>query len=116
ALFSGIVAIIAGRNRRRKEKNEDGTERNAGTDEDEGERSKTALILRVLALIVGIAAMVMFFLTEDWKLPVVPMDGWTPLVFVLLLVTVILTMASFGFDKAPEKDAEDESDNSQGSG
>ena len=117
AIFSGIIAIIAGRKRRRKEKDKNGTERSSRMDEDERKRSKTALIIRVLALIFGIVSVVVFFLTEDWKLPVVPMDGWTPLMFVLLLVTLALTMASFGFDEAPEEDAEDEKDSSaQGSG
>jgi len=116
AIFSGVIALIAGRNRRRKEKNKDGTERSTRADEDKKERSKTALIFRVLALIVGIVTMVVFFLTEDWRLPVVPMDGWTPLMFILLLVTLVLTMASFGFDEAPEEDAEVEADTSMGSG
>ena len=101
ALFAGIVAVIAERNRRRKEKNNGGTE-------DERRRSKTAFILRALALIVGVVSVIVFFLTEDWKLPVVPMDGWTPLMFILLLAALILTMVSFRFDE----DAEEKEDTS----
>ena len=106
AVFAGIVALIAGRNRIRKDKDENSTEKVSGTDEDERRRSKTAFIFRALALVFGIASVIVFFLTEDWNLPVVPMDGWTPLMFVLLLAALVLAMSSFGLDK----DAEDEAD------
>ena len=120
AIFSGIVALIAGRNRIKKEKNKDEDEESSETEEEEedeeeedeegdkGEKSKTALIFRVLALIVGIVSVVVFFLTEDWKLPVVPMDVWTPLMFILLLVTLAFTMSSFWLDEDPKEEEEEE--------
>ncbi|MCL2295755.1 MAG: InlB B-repeat-containing protein, partial [Methanomassiliicoccaceae archaeon] len=55
-IFTGIIAIIGGRDRTRKE-------------DDDGERSKTALSFRVLALILGIVSVIIFFLTEDWTVP-----------------------------------------------
>ena len=84
AVFTGIIAVIAGRDRFRKD--------------DEEKRSKTALILRVLTLIIGIISVIIFFLTEDWNLPVTPTDGWTLIMFILFLVTLILTMVSFRLD------------------
>ena len=84
AVFTGIIAVIAGRDRFRKD--------------NEEKRSKTALILRVLALIIGIISVIIFFITEDWSLPVAPMDNWTLLMFILLLATLILTAVSFRFD------------------
>lgn len=90
AVFTGAIAVIAGWERLRN---------------DDGEKgSKTALLLRLLALIIGIVSVLVFFLTEDWSLPVEPADGWTLLMFILFLATLILTVISFKFDDA-ENDA-----------
>ncbi|MDR0509379.1 MAG: hypothetical protein LBG63_06145, partial [Candidatus Methanoplasma sp.] len=61
AIFAGLIAIAAGWNRRRKEEDDD-EKKNSEIDEDERKRSKTALLLRVLALIVGIVSVIVFFL------------------------------------------------------
>ena len=90
AVFTGIIAVIAGRDRFRKN--------------NEEKRSKTAMTFRVLALIIGLVSIIIFFLTEDWNLPVVPMDKWTLLMFILFLATLVLTMVSFRYDEAPEED------------
>ena len=93
AVFTGVIALIAGRGRLRK---------------DNGERrSKAALMFRVFALIIGLASAVIFFLTEDWHLPVEPTDEWTLLMFILFLAALIVTMVSFRYDEAPEDDAEE---------
>jgi uncharacterized membrane protein YidH (DUF202 family) len=88
AIFTGIIAVIGGRNRFRKD--------------DDEKKSRTALILRILTLAIGIISVIIFFLTEDWSLPVTPMDSWTLLMFILFLATLILAMSSFRFDRTPE--------------
>jgi hypothetical protein len=93
AVFTGIIAVIAGRDRFRKD--------------NEEKRSKTAMMFRVLALMIGLISIIIFFLTEDWNLPVTPMDEWTLLMFILFLATLVLTMVSFRYDRAPEGDEED---------
>ena len=93
AILTGIIAVIAGRDRFRKD--------------DEEKRSKTALILRVLTLVIGVTTVIIYFLTEDWNLPVTPTDGWTLIMFILLLATLVLTFVSFRFDETPADDEED---------
>lgn len=88
AAVTGIIAIIAGKDRFRK---------------DDGEKkSKAAMFFRLFAFVIGIISVFVFFLTEDWSLPVAAADGWTLLMFVLLLAALILTMVSFRFDKSEE--------------
>ena len=89
ALMAGIIGIAAGRNRV-----EDNRER----------RSKTAAILRILGLIIGVVSIIVFILTEDWTLPPTPMDEWSLLMLILFIAAAASVFASFRFDKAEEKD------------
>ena len=93
AIFTGLIAVAAGKDRFRKD--------------DVEKRSKTAMILRLLALIIGIISVIVFFLTEDLTIAMIT-DKWTLLMFILLLVTLVLTFVSFRFDKDSEgEDAEE---------
>jgi len=87
-VFTGMTAVIAGRNRFRKEERE--------------KRSKTALFFRLSALILGIISVIIFFLTEDWNLPAVFIDKWSLLTFALFLTALIAALASFRFDEDKE--------------
>ena len=98
ALLAGIIAVIAGRGRTRRY--------------DEEKLSKTALILRLLAIIIGIVSIIIFLITEDMSLPMVIIDKWTLLMLILLLVNLIAALYSFRLDEPHEKDAEDEEDTS----
>jgi predicted outer membrane repeat protein len=90
ALVAGLIAVAVGRGRSR---------------EGDGERSsKLAWALRTVALVVGIAAVILFFLTEDWTQPVAPYDEWTVLTFVLFFASVIPAMLSWRFDEPNEDD------------
>ena len=86
AIFSGMIALVAGMGRVRKY--------------DEEKRSKTGVALRALALIISIVSVIVFFVTEYGNPIPVAVDTWTPLMFVLLLATLILAMISIRFDKA----------------
>ena len=86
AVFAGVIALIAGRDRFRTD--------------DEEKRSKTGIILRVLALIIGIVSLILFFLTEDWSMIPAATDTGTPLMLILMFATLVLAMVSFRFDKA----------------
>jgi uncharacterized repeat protein (TIGR02543 family) len=88
ALVAGIAAFIGGKGRTR---------------EGDGEhRSKVALVLRVASIGVGVISIIVFFLTEDWTQPVVPIDRWTLLMFILFLVSTATALLSFHFDKEDE--------------
>jgi len=86
AIFTGMIALVAGKSRFRKD--------------DEEKRSKIGVTFRVLAMIIGIVLVIVFFLTDDWGMTPVIATVWTPLIFILLLVTLILAMVSFRFDGA----------------
>ena len=96
ALLAGIAVLFAGRNRVRDEKDD------AKVKNGRGRRSKPALILRVIGLILGIVSVIVFFLTEDWTLPVEFTDGWSLLMIVLLLAALIVSLLSFRFDRKDE--------------
>jgi hypothetical protein len=83
ALFTGIIAVVAGRNSSGKDSGEKGP--------------KPALMLKVIALTIGLIAVAVFFLTEHGDLPAAP----TLLMFILFLAALVLTMVSFRYDKAP---------------
>ncbi|MDR3075274.1 MAG: hypothetical protein LBU30_04470 [Candidatus Methanoplasma sp.] len=87
AIISGIIALIAGRDLRRDA--DDGT--GNGTEE----RPKTSFFLRIAAFIIGIASIIIFFLTEDMSLTPIPTDSWTLLSVILLIIVLIMTMVSF---------------------
>ncbi|MCL2295695.1 MAG: hypothetical protein FWC29_01255, partial [Methanomassiliicoccaceae archaeon] len=103
AVFTGIIAVIGGKDRRRKEGDDD-AKKNSEIDEGDRKRSKSAFLLRITAVILGIASVIIFFLTEDWTLPVTAMDEWTLLMFILFLAAVITALVSFRFDESPEDD------------
>ena len=92
AVLTGAIAVAAGRGRLRKD--------------EEEKRSDAAMLFRLLALVIGIFSAVIFILTEDWNLPVEPADGWTILMFLLLIASLAVTMISFRFDEDPEDDSE----------
>jgi peptidoglycan/LPS O-acetylase OafA/YrhL len=94
ALAAGIAALIGGRKR---------------TKEGDGEhRSKTALILRVASIVVGVVSIVVFFITEDWTQPVIPIDRWTLLMLILFLISAAVALLSFRFDEDVEEEDEDD--------
>jgi len=91
ALITGSIAFIAGIGR---------------SDGNSERRSKTSFILKAAALIIGVVTVIVFFTTEQWSLPVTPIDGWTPLMFILFLAVLVLTMISFRFEGGKRSKAE----------
>ncbi|MDR2845952.1 MAG: hypothetical protein LBV63_01575, partial [Candidatus Methanoplasma sp.] len=90
ALAAGVVALIGGRGR---------------TKEGDGEhRSVVAFTLRIVSIVVGIISLIIFFLTEDWTQPVVPIDGWTLLMLILLIISAAIALISYHFDKDEEEE------------
>jgi hypothetical protein len=93
ALAAGVVAIIGGRGR---------------TKDGDGEhRSVLALVLRVASIIIGIISLIIFFLTEDWTQPVISIDEWTLLMFILFLISAVVALVSYHFDDDEEEEEDD---------
>jgi predicted membrane protein len=76
AICAGIIVIAAGRNHLEENARKIG--------------SKTAGTLRAAPFILGIASMVVFFLTEDVSLNPVAADAWTVPMFILLMCALVL--------------------------
>jgi hypothetical protein len=99
AFMAGIAALIGGRKR---------------TKDGDGEhRSYVALALRIASIVVGVISLIVFLLTEDWTRPVIPIDEWTLLMFILFLISAVVALTSYHFDKdegdgSPEDDPEEE--------
>ncbi|MCL2509686.1 MAG: hypothetical protein FWF07_01220, partial [Methanomassiliicoccaceae archaeon] len=93
AVLIGIIAIIAGRGRLKKDNDE--------------KRGKIAMILRLLALIIGVVSIIVFFITEDLSLSLDMTDEWTLLMAVLFVVGLIMAVFSFRFDVRKEDEARD---------
>ena len=104
ATFTGVVTVIAIRNRMKEEKEIYG-EMDGGMGENEGRMSRANLALGLFALAVGIVSVIVFIITEDWTLPVSVVDRWTFLMLVMFFATLIIAVASFGFDKEPRTEA-----------
>jgi hypothetical protein len=84
AVFAGMIAIIGGK---------------GGFKSGNAEKKlKAAVAFRILALLIGIVSAMIFFLTENLALAAKAVDEWSPIMFVLLVVALVMTMASFRFD------------------
>jgi len=85
ALFAGIIAVIAAWNNRREE--DDSVPTNY-----EEKRSKAFAFFGIAALIIGIVSVIIFFMTENWTMPMVIVDRWTLLMIILLIATIVLAV------------------------
>ena len=74
-------------------------------DEEEDDRSKKMLIAKIAGALAGIAAPIVFILTEDMSLPMVMIDKWTVLMLVILAVQIVAAIFN---KKASELDDEEE--------
>ncbi|MCL2509773.1 MAG: hypothetical protein FWF07_01670 [Methanomassiliicoccaceae archaeon] len=82
ALIIGIIAIVVG------------VRKNA-----EGKASVTAAVAGLLTLVVGIASVIAFFLTEDLSASMTSTDNWTVWMAVLFVVAVVLAAVTIWFSK-----------------
>jgi uncharacterized membrane protein len=90
-----IIFIFIGR-RKKEEEDEDGN-----TVE---KKIRKRWFLRLLGIIPAVAAIILFYLTEDMSMPMVIYDKWTIAMIFILFVELIVAIAS----KKKEEDDEDE--------
>ena len=79
AMLIGAFAVVAGRERWKKDK----------------EGLSKATILRITALAIGTFSLVIFFITEDLTLSIGLVDKWTPLAIGLFVVALIVVALSY---------------------
>jgi uncharacterized repeat protein (TIGR02543 family) len=84
----GLIILIVGRNRLEK-----------GSSED---KSRTAYLIRLVSLALGIVAVILFFATEDLTKTVQAADVWTAPTFVLFAASAVLAFFSLKFDEDPD--------------
>lgn len=88
AVMAGILALLSGRGR------------------DGEEKSKAALAFRVISLLVGAGAVVLFFLTQDWSMPVEPINDWTIWMALLMAISIVLAAVSYRFQNRKNRPVE----------
>ena len=79
AVFTGLFAVVAGRDRWKKDK----------------EGLSKATTLRIIALVLGTFSLVIFFITEDMSRRMGTYDAWTPLAAILFVVVLIIVILSY---------------------
>ena len=72
-------------------------------DDSEDKEYKNKLFRRVVSFIIGIIALIIFFLTEDITLPMVLVDQWTILMIIILIINIILAILSRRKEKEKEE-------------
>ncbi len=103
ALLSGVLIITYLSN---KKDEEDEEEQNAYDDEDKKAKLKRKGLLRILSVIIALAALIIFFLTEDMTLTMVYIDTLTPLMLGIAFVQLIV--AFLARKKVKEADEEEQ--------
>ena len=79
-------------------------------EEDEGRVVKRRRALRILALIIGVAVIILLFLTQDFTQPMVLFDWWSIVFAIALVVQVIVAILA---RKKREDEDDDEDDDAQ---
>ena len=105
-LLGGALALF----RRKEEEDEDEEQPDQYRTEDEGKddnRGSRMLAAKILGAVAGIAAPVIFFLTEDMSLPMELVDKWTILMLVVLAVQIVAAVLNKRASEL-EDDNEDE--------
>ena len=87
----GLLLLISKRHKDEDDEEEDDeTKQQATTNEDEEQEKKRGLFTRVLAVLIAIASVVFFLVTEDLSLPWTWTDQWTIWMVVIGLVQIVV--------------------------
>ena len=84
-----IVGYILGRNHK---KDEDENSQYARQDDEDADILKRKGIWRLLSLVPGIGSIIVFFLTEDMRNPMIFTDKWTLLMLIIAVVQLIISI------------------------
>ena len=112
-LIAAIVTVILGlflllSKRHRNDEEEDEEERQARIerDEEKEQEQKRGWICKVLGVIVAIASVVFFILTEDMSLPMALTDKWTIWMIVIAIVELVLVLVGRHWKDVDDEDQE----------
>ena len=112
-LIAAIVTVILGlilllSKRHRNDEEEDEEERQARIErgEEKEQEQKRGWICKVLGVIVAIASVVFFILTEDMSLPMALTDKWTIWMIVIAIVELVLVLVGRHWKDVDDEDQE----------
>ena len=112
-LIAAIVTVILGlilllSKRHRNDEEEDEEERQARIErgEEKEQEQKRGWICKVLGVIVAIASVVFFILTEDMSLPMALTDKWTIWMVVIAIVELVLVLVGRHWKDVDDEDQE----------
>lgn len=112
-LIAAIVTVILGlflllSKRHRNDEDEDEEERQArmARGEEKEQEQKRGWICKVLGVIVAIASVVFFILTEDMSLPMALTDKWTIWMVVIAIVELVLVLVGRHWKDVDDEDQE----------
>ena len=112
-LIAAIVTVILGlflllSKRHRNDEDEDEDERQArmARGEEKEQEQKRGWICKVLGVIVAIASVVFFILTEDMSLPMALTDKWTIWMIVIAIVELVLVLVGRHWKDVDDEDQE----------
>lgn len=72
-------------------------------DEDENIEVKNKWWIRIITVFIGIASLIIFFLTENMNNPWVWIDNWTLLMAIIFIINIILTIVAKHKEKEKEE-------------
>lgn len=90
----GIAMLIVAVVRKRRKNGRDENETNAADSEEDKKRKKMRSVGLVVSILLGIAGVIAFLLTEDMSNMVVWMDGWTLLMVGIFITEVVCAVFS----------------------
>ena len=104
----GLILLLSKRHRNDDEEDEEERQARMENDEEKEPEQKRGWICKVLGVIVAIASVVLFILTEDMSLPMVLIDNWTIWMVVIAVVELVLLLVGRHWKDVGEDEEEQE--------
>ena len=104
----GLILLLSKRHRNDDEEDEEERQARMENDEEKEPEQKRGWICKVLGVIVAIASVVLFILTEDMSLPMVLIDNWTIWMVVIAVVELVLLLVGRHWKDVDEDEEEQE--------
>ena len=102
----GLILLLSKRHRNDEEEDEEERQARMARGEEKEQEQKRGWICKVLGVIVAIASVVFFILTEDMSLPMALTDKWTIWMIVIAIVELVLVLVGRHWKDVDDEDQE----------
>ena len=102
----GLILLLSKRHRNDEEEDEEERQARIERGEEKEQEQKRGWICKVLGVIVAIASVVFFILTEDMSLPMALTDKWTIWMIVIAIVELVLVLVGRHWKDVDDEDQE----------